>query len=221
MARLFLGPRELNFISDITKELIKDINAQKIILYPISEFKTLTHEIYNESIKKLFDAPISIDALVDAKFQQDTTITSFGIDQQYRLEVFVQYRDLVEKGINICIGDFFSFSDIFYEITETQTMRTIYGQAEHKDGIKLIGTKARQGQFDTILKGPTDISYTDPDAVQTVFHQQRGMVENKDGPTGDIRDLQKTGVLDAPLEGQREVSPLGDPEHVGAAFYDE
>lgn len=221
MARLFLGPRELNFISDIAKELIKDVNGQKIFYYPISELKTVTHDVYQEATKKIFDQPIMIDALVDAKFQEDTKINSFGIDQVYKLEVFVQYRDLVEKGINVCYGDFFSFSNIFYEITEVQTMRNIYGQAEHKDGIKLIGTKARQGQFDTILQGPTDISYTDDNAVQTEFYQQRGQKENKEGVTGDVRDLQKSGVLDPPLTGQKEVSPLGDPEKVGSSFYDE
>ena len=35
MARLFITPRELNFISDITKEIIKDVVGQKVYYYPI------------------------------------------------------------------------------------------------------------------------------------------------------------------------------------------
>jgi len=224
MARLFITPRELNFISDITKEIIKDVIGQRIYYYPISEAKTLTHGVYNESMQKVFDNPIIIDALVDSNFQADTKIGAFGIDQQYRLEVYVQYRDLVAKGINIQIGDFFSFSDIFYEITDETFMRNIYGQAEHRDGIKIVGTKARAGQFEALLRGPTDIARPEPDAVQRTFEQQRGRVENSEGPTGDVRDLVKEGVLDESLTGPKEVSPRGagsDASHHGSSFYDD
>lgn len=221
MARLFITSREYNFISDITKEIIKDVIGQKIIYYPISEIKTKTHEIYNEALKKVFDNPIILDALVNNEFQTETKINQFGIDAQYRVEVYLQYRDLVEKGINVNIGDFFSFGEIFYEITERTFLKNIYGAPEHKDGVRLIGIKSRQGLFDAPIIGPTDISYSDPDAVQTVFVQQRGEDENKNGETGDVRDLVKSGILDPPLTGPKEISPKGDPKNVGSAFYDE
>jgi hypothetical protein len=221
MARLFITPRELNFISDITKEIIKDVIGQKIYYYPISEHKTQTHGIYNEALKKVFDNPIALDALVDNNFQTDTKIDQFGIDAQFKIEVFIQHRDLVEKGINVAIGDYFSFSDIFYEITERAFMRNIYGMPEHKDGVKLVGTRVRESQFKALVIGPTDISRPEADAVQTTFVQQRGLVENKEGETADVRDLVRNGVLDGPLTGPREVSPLGDKPGVGSAFYDE
>ena len=221
MARLFLTPRELNFISDITKEIVKDVIGQKVIYYPISEIKTKTHEVYNEAIKKIFDNPIVLDALVDNNFQTETKIDKFGIDAQYRIEVYIQHRDLVEKGINVNIGDFFSFSDIFYEITDRTFMRNIYGMPEHKDGVKLIGTKAREGLFTAPIVGPTDISYTDADAVQEKFYQQRGEAKNEEGETGDVRDLVRNGVLDSPLTGPKEVSQSGDTSGAGSAFYDE
>lgn len=221
MARLFLTPRELNFISDLTKEIVKDVVGQKIIYYPISELKTNTHGVYNEALKKVFDNPIIIDALVNNEFQTETKIDKFGVDAQFRIEVYIQYRDLVEKGINVNIGDFFSFSDLMFEITDKTFMRNIYGLAEHKDGIKIIGTKARQGVFDAPIIGPTDIAYTDADSVQDTFVQQRGIDEDPNNPNGDIRDLRKSGVLDAPLTGQREVSPKGDSTGAGPSFYDE
>ena len=222
MSRLFITPRELNFISDITKELIKDVVGQRIYYYPINEAKTKTDAVYNEAFKKVFDNPIAIDALVDAQFQNDTKIDQFGIDSQYKLEVYVQYRDLIDKGIAIAIGDFFSFSDVFYEVTELNTMRNIYGLPEHKDGIKIIGTKARDTQFEAMTIGPTDISRPEPDAVQTVFHQQRGQETNAEGPTGDKRNLQVDTVLGKPITGAKEVSPRGDTEHSGAsALFDE
>lgn len=221
MARLFITPRELNFISDITKEIMKDVVGQKIVYYPISEIKTKTHGIYNEALKKVFDNPILLDAFVDNNFQAETKIDKFGIDAQYKIEAYIQHRDLVEKGISVNIGDFFSFSDIFYEITERNFIRNIYGMPEHKDGVRLIGTKARQGQFDAPIIGPTDISYTDLDAVQETFVQQRGIDNDPNNPNGDVRDLVRKGVLEQPLSGQREVSPAGDSTGAGSSFYDE
>lgn len=224
MSRLFITPRELNFISDITKEIIKDVIGQKIYYYAVSEAKTKTHGVYNESMEKMFDGPFIIDAMVDAHFQADTKINAFGVDQQYKIEVFIQYRDLIEKGMNVSIGDFFSFSDVFYEVTDETIMRNIYGLPEHRDGVKLTGTKARAGQFETILKGPTDISYADADAVQKKFEQQRGRAENSEGPTGDVRDLVKAGVLEPSLTGPKEVSEKGalsDNSHHASSFYDD
>ena len=221
MSRLFVTPRDLNFISDITKEVIHDVVGQCIYYYPISELKTQVHGIYNESLQKIFDNPIRVGCLVDNSFQTDTVINQFGVDAQFKIEVYLQHRDLVDRGINVNIGDFFSFSDVFYEITERKFMRNIWGLPEHKDGVKLIGTKARDGQFKALTLGPTDISRPEPDAVQTTFVQQRGFVENSEGPTGDVRDLQKNGVLDPPITGPAEVSPRGDTTGAGPSFYDE
>jgi hypothetical protein len=222
MARLFITPRELNFISDITKEIIKDVVGQKIYYYPISELKTQTHLVYNEALQKVYDNPIAIDAFVDNNFQADTKIDKFGVDAQFKIEVYIQHRDLVDKGINVGIGDFFSFSDVFYEITERVFMRNIYGMPEHKDGVKLIGVKSREGLFKAPTIGPTDISRPEADAVQTDFHQQRGYPTDQNGEvTGDKRDLRENGVLEEPLTGPKEVSPKGDDTNVGSAFYDE
>ena len=224
MSRLFITPRELNFISDITKEIMKDVVGQFVYYYPISEIKTKTHSIYNEAIQKIFDNPVKIDCFVDNNFQTDTKIDAFGVDSSFKIEVYIQHRDLIEKGINVNIGDFFSFSDVFYEITERVFMRNIYGLPEHKDGIKLVGTKARESQFKAITLGPTDISRPEPDAVLKEFEQQRGQTENSDGPTGDVRDLVKAGVLDPPLTGPKHVSEQGaveDNSHHASSFYDE
>lgn len=222
MSRLFITPRELNFISDIAKEVIKDVAGTFIYYYSINEIKTRTDDVYNEALQKVFDNPIKLDCFVDAQFQADTQINAFGVDPQFKIEAYVQYRDLVDKNIAVALGDFFSFSDVFYEITEKVFMGNIYGLPEHRRGVKLVGTKARESLFKALTIGPTDISRPEADAVQTEFYQQRGQTVNHDGPTGDVRDLQVPTVLDKPITGAKEVSPKGDSEHSGAsAFYDE
>ena len=217
MPRLFVGDRELKFISDITKEYIKDINGAVIYYYPISELKTKTDELYNEAIQKVYDNPIKIDAIVSANFHEATTVGNFGMDANYKLEVFFQWRDLVDKGIDINFGDFFSYSNIFYEITERQFIKNIYGMADQRDGVKIVGTKARESQFKAPFLGPTDIS--DKDGKQEQFIQQRGFAENSEGPTNDVRDLVRDGILDLPEDGPREVSPRGDENNKGSSFY--
>jgi hypothetical protein len=211
----------MNFISDITKEVIKDVIGQKIYYYPVSETKTKTHEIYAEAMQKIFDNPIVIDVIVNNEFQLDTKIDRFGVDTNFKTEVYIQHRDMVEKGISPAIGDYYSFSDVFYEITEYRYMRNIFGQAENIDGIALVGTRVRESQFKAILKGPTGIEYSDPDALQHTFVQQRGLAENAEGPTADVRDLVRQGVLDPPISGAREVSEKGDSSGAGHSFYDE
>ena len=221
MARLFITPREINFISDITKEIIKDVCGQKIYYYPINELKTQADKVYNEAFQKVFDNPIALDCLVDTHFQEDTKVDQFGVDARFKIEAYVQYRDLVDKGISVAIGDFFSFSDVFYEVTEKVFMRNIYGMPEHKDGVKLIGTKARDGQFKALTIGPTDIARPEPDAVQTTFVQQRGQATNSEGVTGDERDLQDPAVLGPPITGAKQVSPKGGDHPGDSAFYEE
>lgn len=221
MARLFITQREMNFISDITKEVIKDVIGQKIYYYSISESKTKAHNVYAEAIQKIFDNPIALDVLVNNEFQIDTKIDKFGVDANFKIEVYVQHRDMVEKGISPAIGDYYSFSDVFYEITEYKYMRNIYGQAENIDGVSLVGTRVRESQFKAALKGPTGIEYSDPDAIQHTFVQQRGLTENAEGPTADVRDLVRQGVLDPPLTGARQVSEKGDVTGAGHSFYDE
>jgi hypothetical protein len=219
MSRLFITPRELNFISDISKEVIKDVIGQKIYYFPISEIKTQTHLVYNEAMQKIFDNPIEIEGLI-ANPTAEVKVNSFGIDKTFTVEVYLQWRDLVDKGINVSIGDYFSFGDVFYEISEFFYSRLIYGMPEHVDGMKITGVKVRESQFKAKYFGPTDISYTEDDAVQKTFVQQRGAEENRLGKTNDVRDLQKNGVLESPLTGPKEVSEkVADP--AGPGFYGE
>ena len=67
--------------------------------------------------------------------------------------------------------------------------------------------------------GPTDERFSDPEAVQETFVQQRGFAMNKEGVTGDVRELQKRGILEKPISRPAEVSPQGDKTGAGSAFY--
>ena len=84
----------------------------------------------------------------------------------------------------------------------------------------IIGKQARKGQFNAQVIGPTDESYSDPDAIQKDFSQQRGFKRDAFGKeTGDIRNLQSNGVLTEPITGPSSISEKGDPQGVGSSFY--
>jgi hypothetical protein len=220
MGRLFITPREVDFINDIAKEVVKDVIGQKIYYFPISEVKTQVHDVYEEAVDKVFENPIEIDALVKYEAQNVTT-NKFGSEETYNIEAYVQSRDLLDKGIEVTEGDFFSYGDTFFEIIKAPSSATIFGQIEHKRYITITGKQSRKGQFISKVFGPTSEAYSDDDAVQNTYVQQRGFEENRLGKTGDVRDLQKKGVLDAPITGPAEVSPEGSDTKAGSAFYDE
>lgn len=205
MARLFITPRELDLISDLTKEIIKDVNGQKIFYYRVREDLSKVHDIYEEAIEKVFDPPIEIEALVEW-IESRTLSTNFGSDSTNDVNVSIHMRDLLDKGVSVRDGDFFSYGPSFYEITQAIKISKIFGQVEHTTGIKLIGKYARDGLISKTPLGPTDEKYTDSDAIQKEFYQQRGVEVNGEGKTNDKRELVDNGTIDGPITGPRRVS---------------
>ncbi len=220
MGRLFITPREIDLVNDLTKEVIKDVVGQKIYYYSISASRTKINTLYDEAPEKIFDTPIEIDCLVN--YLEPTFQTNnYGPEKTQNIEAYVQKRDLLDKKIDIEVGDFFTYGEVIFEILSVTTTKEIFGQIEHSDGIKLLGKQSRKQVFFTKVLGPTNEEYSDPDAEQDTFVQQRGFKDNELGPTGDIRALREKGVLTDPVTGPKQVSPKGDPQDVGSAFYDE
>ena len=220
MSRLFITQREIDFISDLTKEVIKDVIGQKVYYFPVSEIKSNVHDVYEEAPEKVFDNPIEIEALV--KYQPQTVTSNiFGTEEVYSIEVFFHRRDLIDKEIEIREGDFFSYGTVFFEILTAQDVGTIFGQIEYNTGVKVLGKQARKGQFTARVFGPTGEEYSDDDAVQDTFIQQRGERNNKLGTTGDKRDLIEKGILEKPITGPKEISKSVVNNKGRSSFYDE
>jgi hypothetical protein len=214
MARLFITPREIDFISDLNKEIVKDIIGQKIYYYPVRADITSIHDIYEESIEKIFDSPVELDALVDWSPAEIKT-NKFGTDKFHNIEVRVHARDLSDKNFRMKMGDFISYGSIFFELTQVNTISKIFGQVEHVTGYKLTGKQAREGLIDKKPLGPQAQTYDTEPVVQEQFVQQRGAEQNDLGPTNDRRELQADGKLDTPLTGPKKVTNDG----VSSSFY--
>lgn len=218
MSRLFITSREIDLISDLTKEVIKDVVGQKVYYYRVREDLTDVHDVYEEAPQKVFDPPIEIEARVEWAPGQLKT-GRFGNEEMATINVFFHEKDLSDKDLDVRTGDYFSYGDTFFEITSAIIESNVYGQVEHSIGTKAVGQQARIGQIDFTALGPTDASKKDFDAVQDTFVQQRGVESNEEGETGDVRALQEKGKLDPPEEGPAKVSKSEDSISTDSFFY--
>ena len=142
MARLFITPREIDFIADLTKEVTKDVIGDVIYYYKVREDVSEVHDVYEEATEKIFDAPIEIDARVQWNPKEIRT-DRFGYEGVYNTEVYIHYRDMIDRGIKIEEGDYFSYGDNFFEITSFTYDKVIFGQVEHISGYVLKAKQAR------------------------------------------------------------------------------
>ena len=215
MARLFITPREIDFISDITKEITKDVIGQRIYYYRVREDVTKVHDIYEEALEKIFDPPVEVDARVEWNPSEIKT-DKFGYDEMSKISVYLHYRDLIDRDIEVSEGDYFAFGDNFFEITSVRHDKIIFGQVEHVTGFTILGQQARKGLIDMLPHGPTEEAYTDPNAVQEEFEQQRGFTKNSNGVTQDKRALIDNGKLTAPISEPQVVKKT---DGISSSFY--
>ena len=88
MARLFITPREIDFISDLTKEINKDVIGQKVFYYKIRADLTDIHEVYEEYLDEYefimrldaddFLYPRSVKTLFDSINKSDDYGAAYG-----------------------------------------------------------------------------------------------------------------------------------------------
>ena len=209
MARLFITPREIDFIADITKEITKDVIGDVIYYYKVREDVSEVHDIYEEAVEKIFDPPVEIDARVQWNPKEIKT-DRFGYEGIYTTEAYIHYRDMIDRGIKLEEGDYFSYGDNFFEITSILYDKTIFGQVEHIAGFTIKGKQARKGQIFTKPLGPTEEIYSDPEAIRDTFEQQRG-----DASKGDKRELVSQGKVDDTTHVKQQVKK----DTISSSFY--
>lgn len=217
---MFIGSREMDFFNDVTREVIKDIDGVTVAYYPIDYARTMVHDLYQESPEKVLSSAIELNARV---FWQPTDVKTdeFGHDEIRTIEVYLHVRDLIERGVNVKTGDYLAYGETFYEVTSLIFNDVAFGKPEYRMAYKLTCIQAREDEFMTKVVGPTWEGYSDPDAVKTNWYQQRGFESNREGKTGDVRDLERKGVLEQPLGGPREVSERGSDIAHDSSFYSE
>jgi hypothetical protein len=200
----------MDFISQITKEYCKDVVGQYILYYPISTLLTNIHPVYEEAVEKIYENPFKLDVIAGQP-DRSTTWGPFGLDNQGKIEILVQPKDLLDKGIELSAGDFFVYGSDVYEIVNLTNTENIYGQAEYERAIKIMAKLARAGQFniDDFKQMLEQNKSFSEGLTQKKFVQQRGLTENEEGVTNDKREIRerlKEDMAEIALgEGPRKV----------------
>ncbi len=146
---LFLGKKERDFVKQINDEVIERVIGQEIVYYPISVEHTKYNEVYGEAITKSFNNPIHVYALVEWDGIKTTTDTH-GLDRVATIRVHFHRRRLTEdQDLYVHEGDFVLYGETFYEITNLEIPKSLFGQIGHKFEITATCVRARQGLFDS------------------------------------------------------------------------
>lgn len=145
---LFVGKKERDLVKQVNDELIERVIGQQILYYPISLEHTNFHPLYGEAIKKSFLSPIRVYALIVWQ-GYETETSNLGIDRRPSIVVHFHKRRLTEdQDLFVREGDFVLYGDTYYEITNLNEPRQLFGQSDHKIEIEAKCIKSRRGLFD-------------------------------------------------------------------------
>ena len=144
---LFIGDKEKRLVKQINDEIVERVVGQTVLYYPISGEHSNFHETYGEAIEKSFLPPIRVYALVE--WEGIITETGkFGVDRKSTITVHFHKRRLTEdQDLFIREGDFVLFGDIFYEITQLDEPKLLYGEPTSRFEIVAKCTRAREGNL--------------------------------------------------------------------------
>jgi hypothetical protein len=145
---VFFNKKERDFVKQVTDEVIERVVAQRVAYYPLNLEHSNYHPLYGEAIEKTFLPPIRVYALVT--FEGIKTETSdFGVDKIATINVKFHKRRLGEdQNLFVREGDFVLYGDIFYEITELNEPKQLFGQIDFRYEVEAKCVRARKGKFD-------------------------------------------------------------------------
>jgi hypothetical protein len=167
MAYKFVTDREIAFINVIAKELIQHVVGQTVNYYAISLEQSKVSALYNEATRKVWNAPIQIDALIN--YDNPNVKSVLGTqDSQYSIEVYFHNQELGERNVVPKDGDFVEFGQVFFEITSVTQPQLIFGQVNNKIMTKCVGVPSREGQFQNGNRSAENVDNSHP-VQQPIF----------------------------------------------------
>lgn len=146
MARKFITEKELAFIDKINKELLQNVSGQEVIYYAISLEHTQVHDLYNESIDKVWFSPVRINARVEWD-NPGVDSTMLSLDSKFNCTAFFHDTELEERNVKPKEGDFLEFGGVVFEITSVTRPQLVYGQVNKKIQVACRCVPSREGQF--------------------------------------------------------------------------
>ena len=144
---MFLNQKERDLVKQVNDELIERVIGQTIAYYPIDIESTNFHPLYGESMEKTFLPPIRVHAMVEWG-SHTTTATGYGIDRLQTITVTFHKRRLTEdQDLDVRVGNFVLYADLFYEITSLQEPKWLFGRGDKSFEIGASCIRVREGTF--------------------------------------------------------------------------
>jgi len=144
---LYIGKEERDLVKQVSDEIFENVAGQTIVYYAISLEHTNFNKLYGEAINKTFLPPIRVFAGVKWEGYK-TFVNNYGIDRRSSLSVYFHKRRLAEdQDLYVREGDFILYGDQFYEITDLNEPKQMFGQISNRYEIEAKAIKARSGLF--------------------------------------------------------------------------
>lgn len=175
MARKFVTTKERTFIENINKELLQKVVGQEVVYYAISREHTVAHELYRESVDKVWFSPVRVNARVSFD-NTGVDSTMFTLDSKYNLSVMFLNKELEERNLKPRDGDFIEYGKIVYEITSVTRPQLIFGQTQMNIMTKCTCVPSREGQMQVHGNASRFIDNTHP-------------IEDSACSTGDLNEV--------------------------------
>ena len=138
----YFSARDVRMFNSINGELMKNIIEQVVVLYRVNPYETDTHNVYGESMNKVYYPGIEMTCLVDTD-PESVAYELFGPDVK-KDAVFKFHQKLCEiKGIYPQVGDFVAWETAYFELSEIAENQYLGGQPEKNFSLVAASTMTR------------------------------------------------------------------------------
>ena len=123
---VFIGPRDMNFITGINKELVDDVIETDVLVYSLDIHDNEVN-LYGETLEKVYRPAVKINALIthDDPTSEDT---EYGPNVQQNIIVAFRRLTLKDRDYYPDKGDVVLWNNAYFEMTNVIDNQLIAGR---------------------------------------------------------------------------------------------
>lgn len=123
---LFGSSRDINLLTKINRELLKDVVEQEILYYKISLEDTFAN-LYGEALEKSYLQPVKFNCLI-TRGDQVVTVDDLGPDLGREASFAFLRSDLEDTSVVPEIGDIVMWHEDYYEVDTVRENQLFVGR---------------------------------------------------------------------------------------------
>lgn len=123
---LFGSSRDINLLTKINRELLKDVVEQEILYYKISLEDTFAN-LYGEALEKSYLQPVKFNCLI-TRGDQVVTVDDLGPDLGREASFAFLRSDLEDTSVVPEVGDIVMWHEDYYEVDTVRENQLFVGR---------------------------------------------------------------------------------------------